>query len=499
MRTCVPAGTQGEDARHTMIARYHDAVSRLDALIEHGPKPDDKSRPAVQQRAERRMARLRRFLAHLGDPLSGYPIVHVGGTSGKGSTSTTIAAILSAAGYRTGLHTSPYLQTAAEKLQLDGRLIDPDLFVELTDTVLAAHEEWRQAGGEPLTYGEAWIALTALFFHHHTVDLAVVEVGAGGRFDLTNILTPAISVITSVGIDHTATLGDTIDQIAWHKAGIIKPGAPAVTAAQDPVAVAIIAGAARDAGVPLTRVIPGETFEVCAIRPDGTDWRDLVTGEQYHMGLAGRFQAINGATALATVRVLRGRGFDIPDSAVQEGLAAARIAGRAERVQERPAVMLDGAHNPEKVGALAADLPELLPTSPGGRRIVVLGALEAKQADEMIARIAPATDVLVATSPQVLAKHATAADRIGDIARSVGFAGEIIAEPEPARAIVAALGQVRDPSRDAVLVTGSLYLVGNVRSRWYRDDEIVAQQTCWPRAETGNELTESALRGGAAS
>ncbi len=477
-----------------MIDRYHDAVSRLDALIEHGPKPEDKSRPAVQRRAEQRMARLRRFLAHLGDPLSDYPIVHVGGTSGKGSTSTTIAAILSAAGYRTGLHTSPYLQTAAEKLQLDGRLIDPALFAELTDTVLAAHEEWRRAGGEPLTYGEAWIALTALFFRHHAVDLAVVEVGAGGRFDLTNILTPIVSVITSVGIDHTATLGDTIDQIAWHKAGIIKPGAPAVTAAQDPVALEIIAAAAREAGVPLARVIPGETFAVRSIRPDGTDWRDIATGEEYHMGLAGRFQAINGATALATVNALRSRGFAIPDAAVHEGLTAARIAGRAERVQDDPAVLLDGAHNPEKVGALVADLPDLLPTPPGGRRIVVLGALEAKQADQMIARLAPAMDVLVATSPQVLAKHATAADRIGDIARGVGFGGEIIADPEPERAIAAALAEVHDPARDTVLVTGSLYLVGNVRARWYREDAMIAQLTCWPRADARDERDEVTAR-----
>lgn len=441
------------------------------------------------------MDRLRGFLAHLGAPLRGYPIVHVGGTSGKGSTSTTIAAILTAAGYRTGLHTSPYLQTAAEKLQLDGRLIEPELFADLTGEILAAHDEWRRDGGEPLTYGEAWIALTSLFMRQHAVDAAVIEVGAGGRFDLTNILTPTVSVITSVGIDHTATLGDTIGEIAWHKAGIIKPGAPAVTAAADPVAFGIIAHAAREAGVPLTHVLAGHAFEVMSIKPGGTEWRDLTTGAAYQMGLAGRFQAVNGATAVATVNALRTLGFDIPEAAVREGLAAARIAGRAERVQERPAVLLDGAHNPEKVGALASDLPALLPRSDGGRRIVVLGALEAKQADEMIARLAPAMDVLIATSPQVLAKQATGAARIGEIARGAGFDGDIVAEPEPARALEIALNRVADPERDAVLVTGSLYLVGNVRGRWYREDEMIAQQTCWPEHSPRAEVAPMAARG----
>src|SRR4051794_40195076 len=178
--------------------RYHDAASRLDDLIEMTPSPTETSLEAVRERATYRMGRLRRFLARLGDPQLGYPIVHVGGTSGKGSTSTTIAAILTAAGYRTGLHTSPYLQASSEKLQFDGQLIAPDLFADLADEILAAHDRWIADGEAPLTYGEAWGALTWRFFTHQRVDVAVVEVGAGGRFDLTNILTPLLSVLTSV-------------------------------------------------------------------------------------------------------------------------------------------------------------------------------------------------------------------------------------------------------------------------------------------------------------
>ncbi|HEU0163456.1 MAG TPA: Mur ligase family protein, partial [Thermomicrobiales bacterium] len=228
--------------------RYKRAAARLDELIEHSSAPEDKSREAVQARAELRMGRLRAFLRHFGSPQDRYPIVHVGGTSGKGSTSTTIAAILTAAGYRTGLHISPYLQTPLEKLQLNGNLIDPEHFTSLVDRLLAAHEAWIGGGGEPLTYGELWMALTVFFFADAGVEVAVLEVGAGGRFDLTNVITPAVSVITSVGIDHTNTLGSTIEEIAWHKAGIIKRGIPAVTAATHPVALAIIRAEASAQG-----------------------------------------------------------------------------------------------------------------------------------------------------------------------------------------------------------------------------------------------------------
>src|SRR5215217_2407191 len=246
-------------SRRETLKPFQAAAARLDELIERTPAPADRSRAAVQARAEERMGRLRRFLARLGDPLTGHPVVHVGGTSGKGSTSTAIAAILHAAGYRVGLHTSPYLQTPAEKLQVDGRLVAPERFVALVDELFATHERWVAEGEVALTYGEAWVAMSALFFRAEAVDVAVLEVGAGGRFDLTNVVTPAVSVVTTVGIDHTATLGDTIEAIAWHKAGIIKPGVPAVTAVIDPAALPILAAEADAAGSTLRRVIPGTT------------------------------------------------------------------------------------------------------------------------------------------------------------------------------------------------------------------------------------------------
>jgi len=468
--------------------RYRQAMARLDAMIEHARTPDDKSHGAVQVRAEFRLARLRRFLDRLGNPQDRYPIVHVAGTSGKGSTSTAIAAMLVAGGYRTGLHTSPYLQTAAEKLQLDGRLIDPDVFVDLVDRLLVIHQEWEASGEEALTYGELWMSLTVFFFAEAHVDIVVLEVGAGGRFDLTNIVTPAVSVITSVGIDHTNTLGSTIEEIAWHKAGIIKPGVPAVSAVTNLAARRIVEEEAVRQGSQLIHV--ADWIEVIKTGAHGTTWVDPESGVSRTISLGGTFQARNGATAVASLRVLSETGFSIDASAYETGLRSVQIPGRVELIEDRVPVLLDGAHNAEKVAALAADLPLVLSTASRtasrtgarGRRIAVLGVLEAKQADEMIRSLVPMVDAIVATSPQVLAKESRDAAMLAAIARGAGFRGLVHVEPDPLLAIAYAFAQVNEHSGDAILVTGSLYLVGNVRGRWFDERDIVLQRTSWPEA-----------------
>lgn len=463
----------------TMFERYHAASSRMDALIEMTPSPTDSSREAVRQRAEYRMGRLRRFLARLGNPHEGYPIIHIGGTSGKGSTSTTLTAVLAEAGYRTGLHTSPYLQTPLEKLQVNGQLASAEVFVEIVEAFFAEHDRWVADGEEPLTYGEGWGALTWLFFRRERVDVAVVEVGAGGRFDLTNILQPTLSIVTSVGIDHTHTLGETIEQIAWHKAGIIKTGVPALSAVPNPVAHAIMAAEAAEVGAPLHRLDIATDIAGVETGPEGTSWIDTRNGDRHHMRMCGSFQAHNGQVVVDAARILRDTGLAIPEDAIERGLGRARIPGRAEYVPDRVPVLLDGAHNPEKLGALAADIPSLLPRTGGGRRIGVVGLLDAKKGDEMLRELVPVIDVLVVTSPQVLGKESKATATMEALADEAGFAGEIVVEAEPAEAIARALGMARDGT-DQVLVTGSLYLVGNIRERWYPERAIVDQRTPWP-------------------
>jgi len=194
--------------------------------------------------------------------------------------------------------------------------------------------------------------------------------------------------------------------------------------------------------------------------------------------LPGRFQATNAATALAAVRALAPRGIAVPDAAIAAGLAAARIPGRIETVQTRPRVILDGAHNPQKIGALCADLPALV--GDGARLIVVLGVLEAKDAWQIVGQLAPLASELVLTMPHVLAKPGAPTARLAETVRAAGFAGPLVVEEDAPAAVARALASAAGDERAVVLVTGSLYLVGNVRGRWYPDDAIVLQRTPWP-------------------
>ncbi len=471
-------------ASQPTLDRFHAAVARVDALIERDNTPHGKTPGEIRARAEMRLARMRDFLRFLGDPHLRYPVVHVTGTSGKGSTSTAIARILEATGLRVGLHTSPYLQTPTEKLQLDGRLIGPERFADLVDQILVAHNRWVGEGNEALTYGEIWVAMVTTAFAEAPVDVGVIEVGAGGRFDLTNVVQPAVTVITSVGIDHVVTLGDTIEEIAWHKAGIIKPGAPVVTAVTDPRALNAIFTEATRAIVPVIRVLEGETWQRLPQHAPATRWRDLTDG-----GIAaplpappGGYQAGNAAIAVATVRAFADQtGTIVSGDAITAGLTATRIPGRYEiiRLAGEPTVILDGAHNPQKVAALMADIGPAV-RSAGGRLIVVLGALEAKQINEMAALITPWADAIVATSPRVLAK---AGAETAALARQIvdsGFKGRLSSVPQPLDAIVQAIDIASELEDATVLVTGSLYLIGNIRGRWFPDDAVTLARTSWP-------------------
>lgn len=461
-----------------IAARYRHAVRSLDALIAATPSSMDTSREAVRDRARERMTRLQQFLDHLGRPAEHIPKIHIGGTSGKGSTTTALAAILTSAGYRTGVHTSPYLQAPSEKLQWNDTLIEAGRFIDLTSHVLDELE--RFPASDHITYGEAWIALVMVFLEDIKADIGVIEVGAGGRFDLTNIITPELSIITSVGIDHTSTLGSTIADIAWHKAGIIKPGRPALSAVRYPEARALIVAEATATGASLTEIDLDHDIDVAEVTARSTRWRERSTGREWSIGMPGRFQARNGHTALTAARLLASNGWQIDDTTIEHGLAVARIPGRAELMPGTPRTMLDGAHNGQKIAALADDLPSLLPVGDGARRIVVLGALEAKHVDEMVTSLLPHIDILVATSPQVLAKESKTATGLVRAARDAGFAGPVHLEQEPRAALEVAHQLARSGNDDAVLVTGSLYLVGNIRQHWYGVDEIIDQHTPWP-------------------
>jgi dihydrofolate synthase/folylpolyglutamate synthase len=291
-----------------------------------------------------------------------------------------------------------------------------------------------------------------------------------------------VSVITSVGLDHMETLGATIPEIAWHKAGIIKSGVPAVSAVTDRDAIAVIDREASAMGSPLIPVIAGETFEYESADNGHFLWRTMdCPNELYPTAMRGRFQAVNAATALAAIRALPTGFATVTPEVVRAGLSRARLQGRYEVMQSSPTIVLDGAHNPEKMRALARDLRAWRMDHPESRLIAVVGMLESKDHRPMLAEVSRIADELVVTSPQVLAKPGAEAAALARAASETGFNGPTTAVEVPAAALDRGIEHA--DVDDLVLVTGSLYLVGNVRGRWYPDDEIVIQQTPWPEVK----------------
>jgi dihydrofolate synthase/folylpolyglutamate synthase len=432
---------------------YQRGLATLNSLIS-GDRAGPDAAQDRRKRAIRRLERTRYLLDALGRPQDAYATIHVTGTSGKGSTSAAIAAMLTAAGYRTGLRTSPYLQVATEKLQISHRLIDGASFAAAVDSVFAAA---LRLGLAPLVYMEAWAVLSYLWFAQRQIDIAVIEVGAGGRFDTTNVITPEVSVITSVGLDHVVSLGPTLADIAWQKAGIIKCRRPVVIGDLRPETMAVIAQEADALEAPIFHAAPA------APGPE--------------TGMPGAFQAINAAVAQGVMNALRAGGRAIPASAEHAGLAAARLPGRLERLPcAGPGIWLDGAHNADKMQALAGSLKPLL----GRKPVVVLGALGSKDIEAMAGTIAGMASMVICTEPNVLGKHALPVTEVAQALRAVGFGGAVECEPEPYLAVMQAeeIGRTRN---EPVVVTGSLYLVGEVRRGWYPDAAIVSQRTPWPR------------------
>jgi dihydrofolate synthase / folylpolyglutamate synthase len=449
----------------TALADYHVGEARTLTLIDPA-RHADQSPAAMRRRARDRFERFRRFMAWLGDPQRQLRVVHVTGTSGKGSTCAMIAAILAAAGFRVGTHTSPYLQVATEKLQIDDQLLDGSVFRADVEETLAAGERWRRATREtePLTYGECWMALAIRRLLAERIDVAVIEVGAGGRYDLSNVVTPLACAITTVGADHLATLGPTLRDVAWHKAGIIKPDAIAAAGLSDPDLLEIIRQEAQAAGSPL--LVAGET-----------------TLPPVHLGMGGAFQPSNAQMAVTITRAMAARGWNIPDEAIERGLAAARMPGRWETMPATsPRVVIDGAHNPEKAALLAATLRAERMRAGEPKPVMLLGLLGAKDAAAIVAALAPEAAAIVVTRPSVVGKPPLEPRTLAVAIRSAPFAGPIEIEPDPLAALDVAEAVARAEGAN-VVVAGSLYLAGAVRNRWFPSDEIVIQRTSWPRIE----------------
>lgn len=379
------------------------------------------------------LERVERALAALGHPERAAPALHVAGTNGKGSACAMAAAALQAAGLRTGLYTSPHLEAFNERIRVDGAPLDDGALARAVAAVRAACP-WHEAGApeERLTYFE--VATLAAFVHFAAarVEVMVIEVGLGGRLDATNALLPAVTAVARIGLDHTRLLGDTLAAVAREKAGIFKPGVPAVLhAVQPPGVLEVLAAEAARRGAPC---------EVAPARWDGP------------LALLGPHQQGNAGLAAAALRALGRAGVPVDEPAIAAGLAAASWPGRLERVS---GVLLDGAHNPDGAEALAAALAALHPGRPAE---LVFGVLEDKDHAGMLRALAPAVRRLHLVAPR--SARARPPSEVAAEARGLGLAADLH------EGVGEALACARAAAADGapLVVAGSLYLVGEARA-----------------------------------
>jgi len=405
------------------------------------------------------LARMNRLLAGVGNPHKSFKSVHIAGTKGKGSTAHMLAAMLTNSGLKVGLYTSPHLTDIRERIQIDFEMIPEAEMTRLMAKIAPVVN--KLAKDEP-TFFEIMTALAFLYFAEQKVDLAVIECGLGGRLDSTNVIKPEVTAITSISYDHTAQLGNTLDKIAEEKAGIFKPGVPALSVPQSAEAKAALMRVAAKAKAPLR--FTGKDIEFsyrfeCS-RATGPHIRvSLSSGstryEHVHVPLPGDHQAINCGLALSLLVALKERGFQIDDQKAIEGLAKVRIPGRMEIVHENPRIMLDGAHNAASIEALMRAIGQNVTYD---SMVVIFGCRSDKDVAGMLDLIQLGADKVIFTdagSPRA----ANPAELAAEYMERSGKMAQVAATLEDALDI-AERAVTRE---DLICITGSFYLVGRAK------------------------------------
>ncbi len=452
------------------IRSWQDALDRLYGLANWETRP-----PGTELSFE--LNRIRRILAALGDPHRMWPAVHVAGTNGKGSTCAMLAAAIGAAGYRVGFFSSPHLHSVRERIQVDGQMIgegEAMAWLERNEAIFEA---------EPTM--TTFEALTALAFDHFAsrgVEVAVVEVGLGGRLDTTNVVLPAACAITAIGLDHVAVLGGSLRSIARDKAGILKPGVPAVIAPQEPEALEEIRSEAERVGCPLIELADRWRWSTGRASDAGqaftlSPFDRPAEAFEIEIGLLGAHQRVNAATAVALLEQLAERGFErIDRAAIVRGLALARWPARFERMAwpahrlaaddsvsgvddggSRPLVIIDGAHNEAAARVLLEALEERYPGRP---RAWILGFSRDKDIGAIL-------DTLLAEAEPVWAVHsahprARSAEEVAALVTERGRPAQACASP--ADALRLAMDSV--PADSLVVATGSIFAAADLRKAW---------------------------------
>jgi dihydrofolate synthase/folylpolyglutamate synthase len=425
-----------------MIFDYEQAVAYLDRHIGAGVKPG--------------LGRIRGLLDLMGNPEEGYPLIHVAGTNGKTSVSRMATMVLVGHGLTTGTFTSPHLERIEERFSVNGYDADAEQFAQaLTDVAVFA--DIYEERYEPLTYFELSAAAAFAFFAEQAVEAAVVEVGLGGRLDATNVAHGNVAVLTGVGLEHTEFLGETVELIAREKLAILEPGAALVTGPLVPEVDRIARTVAEEQGSEHYRY--GYDFRVDDATRAVGGWDITIEGihgryEDLYLPIHGRHQTINLAVAIAATEALLNRELD--DAGLVDAVSVIRTPGRMEPIATDPVILLDGAHNPDAFRALGVSLSEEFPTT---KWVLVFGAMIDKNIDDMIPALAPRLAAVITTSVE-----STRAFEPDDLAARVGELVDV--HVEAAASVSHALERARElvEDDDGILVAGSLYLAGAVRS-----------------------------------
>ncbi len=401
---------------------------------------------------------MRALMDRLGNVQAKVPMIHVAGTNGKGSCCAMIERVLREAGYKTGLYTSPYIERYNERIRLNGAPVSGEMLAALVERVWPAYEACERDGIH-ITEFELGTALAFCAFAQEDVDIAIIEVGLGGRLDPTNIISPLVSVITEVGMDHMQYLGSTIGEIALEKAGIMKRGVPVALGPQEKAALGVLMAAAKGLDIPVHD-------------PDATNVRETSrdvtfdvklrseTIKNLTVSLRGKHQAENACAALGAMEVLRARGFKIPLAAIRAGMADVHWPGRLEYFGN---VILDGAHNDPGVRALCSYADSWLQRE---KTVLLSGMMEDKETAKMTQRLASRVKCAVCTQPDV--PRAMEAGKLAGVFEQSGLCA--YAQADACKALSQARAMAGNDG--IVLVAGSLYLIGAIRTLLRQEKEF---------------------------
>jgi dihydrofolate synthase/folylpolyglutamate synthase len=406
---------------------------------------------------------MNRFLKQVDNPHRNLPCIHIGGTNGKGSVGATLCSILTTAGYSTGFYTSPHLSSVRERFKINNRYISKQDFARLISTIVHVLD------GNQITYFECTTTLALLWFAEQKVDFAVMEVGMGGRLDATNVVTPLLSIITNVSMDHEQYLGDTLALVAMEKAGIIKDGIPVVSGVADDDSGRVIKQTCQDHQAPL--FLYGRDFDGVRIDNDHDRWQynglNKVILADLPLAMKGNYQVSNASLALAAVQLLQSQGYTITKDHIRAGLTQTRWPGRLERFRlnklneivdtraDSLQFLLDGAHNPAGVTALKHALEDDFSYT---RLILVWGAMEDKDLQATLLEIAPLADNIIFTRPE--SERSATLDQLLET---------LPAAMQKKAVLSSSVKQSIDKARelatpdDLICIAGSLYLIGAAR------------------------------------